>query len=404
MILWILLFTTSIWAKELSVLTLNLHGYHPMGEERRVLHKNSGGPELSWSHLHYFNQTELTRGLEKRQKILASHLANAKADIIFLQEIGGGVLHQKKTCSDFRASNTAEDLRSRLGGYRSWIGCRGNLGWWTDARTFESFSVYTENTQQLVMSRGQNPYPFALMMEGLAILTSPSVEVLGQREEALSINSSGERFFLQLLKFRVRAQRGSGWWIAVNIHGGHKVQNFEQAVSARRFLSQYINSQTDREKFAGFIVAGDFNALLPQSEVSTVPWSFFHAWQTPEGLTSDLLRLNSSGHKPFATLPQEQALPRIKESVQKFFEWFSWARQPQDGSLNEVTLNSNCVLLHAPMNPYCGMKDKIDHIFVSNEIRITRHSAVYRQNNWIDLETTTSDHPGLVVQLVLQDQ
>ena len=375
-----------------------------MGEERRIIQKRSGETELSWSHLHYFNYTELSRGHEKRQKILASHLANAKADIIFLQEIGGGTLQQKKTCNDFLASNTANDLKSRLVGYTGWVGCRGNLGWWTDARTFDNISVYAEKSQQLVMSRGQNPYPFALMMEGMAVLTSRSVEVLDHREETVSINLSHESFFFQLLKFKLTSQKTPGWWIAVNIHGGHKVQNFEQAVAARRFLSQYINSQSDRERFKGFIIAGDFNALLPQIEVSTVPWSFFHAWQTPEALTSDLLRLNSSNYKPFATLSTDQAQRRIKASVQNFFEWFSWARQPMDGSLNEVTLNSTCVQTYPQMNPYCGMKNKIDHIFVSDKTMIKSHSALYQQNNWIDLETTTSDHPGLVVKLEFQDQ
>src|SRR5690606_7174869 len=103
------------------------------------------------------------------------------------------------------------------------------------------------------------------------------------------------------------------------------------------------------------------------------------------------------------TLTEDRARKRIKNSLDKFFDWFSWKRNPLDGSLKEVALNSKCELNYQEMAPFCLIEDKIDHIYVSDSIKIKSHTALYRQNNWTDLENTTSDHPALAVKLELQD-
>jgi hypothetical protein len=148
MFIFLFLISLQVWSAELKVLSLNLHGLHPMGEERRIKVNANGTKELSWSHLHYFSPTEIKRGLEKRQSKLALDIKSLAPDLIFLQEIGGGVIDQKKTCSDFIESNTAQDLQKRLKTHKVFTGCRGNTGWWTDSHTFSDFKIETENSQK----------------------------------------------------------------------------------------------------------------------------------------------------------------------------------------------------------------------------------------------------------------
>ena len=372
-----------------------------MGEERRVLVKANGTKELSWSHLHYFSETEIRRGLSKRQASLASHLRAAHPDLIFLQEVGGAEFNLNKTCTDFYRSNTAQDLKFRLPDYQLFAGCRGNIGWWTDQNTFKDFQVITEKSQTQVMNTNSNPYPSGMMVEGLAILASQNIKVLSHLREAIKINNENETFFFHMLKFGLNQNNDGSWWLAVNIHGAHMIQNFEQAVATRRYLSTYLNQQPDKANFKGFIVAGDFNAQLPQTEISTVPWSFFHAWQTKEGISADLLKLNASEYKPWARLNPAVAQNRIRASVDKLFDWFSWPRHERDGSLNEVSLNSPCIPGPTLMNPFCQMKEKIDHIFVSDKISVKNYSALYKQNNWTDLNNTLTDHPGFMANISL---
>lgn len=401
MILWLFLFTSSLWAKDISLMSLNLHGFHPMGEERRVLIKTDGTKELAWAHLHYFTESEIRRGLQKRQALLSTHIQSTHPDILFLQEVGGAEFNLNKTCTDFYRSNTAQDLKFRLPDYQLFTGCRGNVGWWTDQNTFNGIKIVSEKTQSLIMSQGANPYPQGMMVEGLAILTSGNIKVISHVRESLKINNENETFFFHMLKFGLTQNNNGDWWLAVNIHGGHMIQNFEQAVTTRRYLSQYLDQQPDKAKFQGFVVAGDFNAQLPKIEISTVPWSFFHAWQTKEGISADLLKLNASDYKPWSRLSADKAQSRVRASVDKLFDWFSWPRHTLDGSLNEVSLNSPCVPGPSLLNPFCQMKEKIDHIFVSDTVKVKNHSALYKQNNWTDLNNTMTDHPGFMAIISL---
>ena len=361
-----------------------------MDEERRVLIKADGTKQLSTSQLHYFTEAEIRRGHEKRQATLSSHFKTLAPDIIFLQEVGGAEFNQPKTCADFLRSNTGQDLKLRLTDYQVYPACRGNIGWWSDENTFRNFGVATEFSQKIIVERNSNPYPQGMLVEGLSILTSSQIRVHKHVREKLIINANNETFFFQFLKFSLTQNSDGKWWIAVNIHGNYNLKNFEEAVTTRRYLSQFINQQPDREKFQGLIVAGDFNADLPQREVSTLPWSFFHAWQTVEGVSVMLSRQN----------PNESKL-RVEAAVAKLFDWFSWPRHEFDGSLNEVTLNSPCSLAPVYLNPYCQMTQKIDHIFVSDKMKIKSFSTLYKQNNWTNLTQTLSDHPALLAILDL---
>lgn len=396
MLIFFLLAGLQVWSAELKVLSLNLHGLHPMGEERRIKVKATGEKELSWSHLHYFTNQEIQRGLERRQKQLAVDIQKIAPDIIFLQEVGGGVIDQKKNCQEFLKTNTAKDLGLKLSSYKSFEGCRGNLGWWTDNHTFSDFSIETENSKKTIYKAGDNPYPESLIIEGLGFLVSSKIKVLDQRNENIVINKNGESFFFQILKFTVKDQ-AKKWWLAVNIHGGHKIQHFEQAVATRHYITDYVKNN-DESNFSGLLIAGDFNSLSSAEEVSTTPWSFYHRWQTREILSQELMTLNGSDYKPFATLPTSEAKNRTQKTVEELFRWFAIKRSAEDGSLNEVT-SAPCSLDFKEFNPMCSWHHKIDHIYHSPGIKIKNYSGLYQQNNWTDLTSTLSDHPGILATL-----
>ena len=383
-------------------MTLNLHGYHPMDEQRRVIQVKENPKEVSDSYLFYFTVDEINRGVAKRQHVLAHQLRKLKPDILFLQEVGGGEIQQEKNCDSFYRINAAIDLEKRLSRHRSWVACRGNLGWWTDPSTFNDRKIFTEMSGELIFDRGSNPYPLGMLMEGLAIITGPSIKVHSHYAERIRTSHERESFYFQMLKFSISSM-ARGWYLGVNIHAGHMIQHFEQAVAVRRFLSEFLARQPDRADFKGFIIAGDFNALLPEREVSSVPWSFDHAWQTKDGLISELLKLNLSDYKPHSRLEQNQARTRSELSVDKLFDWFSWPRHSLDGSLFEVSLNSRCLPDALMKKPFCFQKEKIDHIYVSNKSMIQSFSLLYEHHNWKNLEDTVSDHPGVFTKLKVVD-
>lgn len=382
-------------------MTLNLHGLHPMNEERRILRLKNGQSNIIWSNLNYFSPDELKRGHGTRQIQLSKDIKIARPDIIFLQEVGGAFEHSNKDCDQFYFSNSAKDLNNRLNGYNLYPACRGNIGWWTNPSTFNEFQIIREDSQSLVYQNGDNPYPDGLIIEGQAFLTGHRINVYEHFQKLIEINSKKEKFFFHGIKFGLKNEKRGRWWVAINIHGGHKIQHFEQAISTRIFITEYLSKQ-DMKGFGGIISAGDFNAFTPIKEVSSTPWSYAHRWQTREQFKKELLELNRSPRKPFATLTEEEAQWRADASIEKLFQWFSLKRHPFDGSLKEVSDKGVCLLeKRSPLNPTCHWKDKIDHIFVSENINIKSYSGIYRQNNWTDLKKTISDHPGVICTLEL---
>src|SRR5687767_410915 len=92
-------------AVPITLLTLNLHGYHPMGEAHRSqatvprtvapfgsadasFAKPTAEAGLTDSHLFYFTREELDRGHRRRLDQLAEDMRNIAADLVLLQEVG----------------------------------------------------------------------------------------------------------------------------------------------------------------------------------------------------------------------------------------------------------------------------------------------------------------------------
>ncbi len=80
---------------KLSIFSLNLHGYHPMGEPRRFIEDRDGrirraGYYPMGEGLHFFTTEELDRGHRRRLDRLGSDLALLGPDVICLQEVAAG--------------------------------------------------------------------------------------------------------------------------------------------------------------------------------------------------------------------------------------------------------------------------------------------------------------------------
>src|SRR5262245_27209381 len=102
----------------LSLFTLNLHGYHPMGEAPRFFQSQGKRPEAARSDLHFFTSEEYERGNSRWLARLSSDLHRLAPDLILLQEVGAGSPEGRKDCDVFRndGSNTARRLLLALQG------------------------------------------------------------------------------------------------------------------------------------------------------------------------------------------------------------------------------------------------------------------------------------------------
>ncbi|HAR41809.1 MAG TPA: hypothetical protein DCS07_04145 [Bdellovibrionales bacterium] len=276
-------------AAPISVLSFNLHGYHPTGEPERWLENRDGSRTATDSYLFFFAHQELERGHRVRLDRLARDLRQMSPDILFLQEVAAGSGETPKDCAAFykKPANRNDDrfelnsvlrLANRLPDtYRAALACRGNVGWWTNQDTFKDQRVirYTgpQNTRpEVVFDFGANPYPGGLIVEGLAMLVKAPLAIADEQRWTIPTSIAGDNGFVQAAAILLNGKRAdSPWVIAVNVHGARKLKHFEQAVQIRRKISEYLSSLRLPGPFAGTIVGGDFNAQL-SPDVSTVPW------------------------------------------------------------------------------------------------------------------------------------
>ena len=438
-------------APSLKLLTLNLHGYHPMGASERFLQNRRNGPTAQQTppykadtQMTYFTWNELTEGNARRIQALGRDLSGRAADIILFQEVGAGGPASPRNCEVFYSQTEPQDqlnvalrlqaeLASRSMPMRAALACRGNTGWTTDANSFSDRRVVVLENQRfrVIHDFNSNPYPRGIITEGLAVLTSPRVEVLENLAITLPINFRGETFFAQVVSFRDRAEGPSSWKIIANIHGGHKVQHFEQAVALQRWLIGYIRDRSYLGKFSGLVVAGDFNARLFRSvlrnggsrlaslslsmesddpdvgDVSTVAWEprvpglydlTRYASQLAQ-VYSALINLNDSSQKPFATIRDSRERDRrVGDVLTRFDRWLSLAPQEilETSERMDAWVRSGNCRPAVEKQEGCEVSDRIDHIFASKSFETLRAQVLYPQNNWTRLDTL-SDHPGVWV-------
>ncbi len=413
-----------------------------MGESPRYV-ESQGSIQSIDSQLHYFSWSELVRGHQRRIVSLAEEVANRKPDLLLLQEVGASGPNDPQGCETFLNAhpqdqarlNTALQLARRLETlgqtYQSVLGCRGNVGWSTDSETFRNRQILRSvaGEYRVVHPRGSNPYPNGVLTEGLAILAAPRIQVLDHKAEHLEINFKRDRFFVHWIAFKLRTNRAPAapWYIAVNIHGGHKVAHLEQAVATQLALQTYIAGNSRWGRFGGAISAGDFNAQLyrpltaeaqtrdafvpADGEIITTGWEptvpGLYDLSGPSAALDRMKRLlvslNDSTIKAFATIRDpNEAQRRVGDAVARFNRWV----QQSAFSLNQMTERVDAFnrlgtcRARPEVDEACHVPHRIDHVFATPGLRSGRAVIVFPQNDWVRLDTL-SDHPGVLVDFLL---
>lgn len=413
--------------KTLSFLTLNLHGYHPTGEKERFFEDRSGNVTPAPSSPFYFTRQELERGNAARLDALAADLKTRLPDVIALQEVGAGSPDTARDCATFDgepladapSANTAWRLASRLSadGYAVKVGCRGNIGWVTDASTFKDRRIVTTaGGKQVVYDFDSNPYPGGILVEGFALLWRAPLRAIEDKLLDVSINGSGERFKAELVALEVDA---SSWVLVVVVHGGHKVQHFEQAIALREAVSSYVAASPKRASLAGVVFLGDFNARLHRpkhpvflDEPSSVPWEIAvpgeYSYEDAGAdapfvdLRDRMRALNASSYKTFATLPEADANARIDAAISRLRAFVKKKEAPLVFAEALWTANQEkrCA---PPKTPFtaCEAGARIDHVFFGGGLAVDEAHVLYTNADDHDLAGTFSDHPGIWATLRL---
>lgn len=429
--------------ENISIVSLNLHGYHPMGEENRYLEDHSGKLSLAPSHIHYFSPEEIIRGHGRRVKALAKDIKELLPSIVLLQEVGGGSPYvQTKGCEDFYRrfddsspwENSAIQIEKQLKqlgrSYTAHLACRGNIGWFTSAYDFKDKRVVagidSPKGKRVVVDFNESPYPNGILVEGTAILVSDNIEVLEHKIWEEEHNAIGEKIFFQTMSFSPK--NSSKWYLIANVHSGHKVAHFEQAVAIRQALHNYIQQAKFVNKFGGLIISGDFNARIyrpntPEtfSEISTIPYEISVEGQYDFNLTREfkdskqraamlkrsLLSLNNSRYKPWATITDQVLLEeRVDRAISRFrdFQMDILSSSLIDHLELADSVNvANSTKLCKPRSDFAGGcfdSDRIDFMFTSKNLRPINSYILFQENSWTSLESVT-DHPGIFTTFTL---
>ena len=399
--------TASAAASEFSVLTLNLHGYHPTGEAERWSEDRSGKLQKTDSDIFFFTEQELDRGHRRRLDRLARDLNALAPSVVLLQEVAAGGPKTPKTCTEFLAQppgdgftlNSAVRLTRRLNSaYNVALACRGNIGWWTDPTTFREQRILKRASRTdfaPVFDFGANPYPHGLIVEGLAVLVRKPWKILDQQIWDLALSPSEPKAIAQLV---VIGKENGDWIALVNIHAGHKLRHFEQAVAARKRLADYLAQAHFSGQFLGPVIGGDFNAFL--SEISTLPWEASIERGETDRVKAALLALNDDPkYKPWARI--ENPSSRIDQAVSEFLAFSE--QSPKSPALSETLENTSACapnLLPSALQPACSHPGRIDFIFTDPGLKTSNAAVIYSKNNWNSLDSV-SDHPGLYSEFQL---
>ena len=409
---------------EISIISLNLHGFHPTGESERYYEFKSGKVTLAPSHLHYFTKQELMRGHKNRISKLSTELAPVAADLIFLQEVGAGDIDKDGTnCKDFYNLTTRSNwknsalqltagLKKQGQNYNTLLACRGNIGWFTGPINFKDRRIVTVNKSKkiakIIFDYNEDPYPDGILVEGMALLISDRFTVIEHKKTDLTYNSFKGKLFLQLVV--IEDNNNSNRYLLLNVHLGHKVEHFEQAVAIRKLITKYENLYD----ISGVITGGDFNARLYRpkgdelSEISTIPFEislknsydfsvdYENFLTITKMLKKELTLLNQNKkYKRWASIPTSKgARKRINQAVNDFGAW--QIKEYENGKIVkrmvEAVSSGSCIKLEN-IPTKCSRKSRIDHFFISGLTPI-KSAILYPKNSWTTLKGPT-DHPGI---------
>jgi endonuclease/exonuclease/phosphatase family metal-dependent hydrolase len=416
---------------KLSIFSLNLHGYHPMGEPGRFIEDRDGRVRPAGAYpmgegLHFFTTDELDHGHRRRLDRLGRDLARLAPDIICLQEVAAGSPWTHRDAEafgrvfpdDWFESNSALRLTNRLNHLteekQPWqpaLACRGNIGWVTGPGTFAQGRIvaFTGSQKHIIHDFDANPYPEGLLVEGFAVLVRKPWEIVDQQEWDLVTNSLGHKAFIQA----VRVRHGARWLVLANVHMGHKVTHFEQAVVLRSALLDYRRSFADPENCLGIVIAGDYNAFRYRPhdgirDAGMIPWEpwiegqydFRPRAETFGNLLTALWACNDDhGYKPWASIRDlAEARRRLDESAERF--WSAQEKAPDDWlplveGLDQASRKGAICSLDA-ISSTASIPDRIDFIYADPALKVQSACVVYPENTF-SFNTGTSDHPAVLV-------
>src|SRR3989339_604449 len=433
--------TFSLMAKSphsIKTLSLNLHGYHPMGEKERYLEDRAGNLTLTSSSIHYFRPLEIIRGNQNRLNQLSLNLKELSPDIIFLQEVGAGSPNTRnKTCQDFYKKfsydyafeNTSLRLEKKLDElgkkFTNLLACRGNIGWFTGPTQFIDQRIVTKDGN-VIFDFDTNPYPHGILIEGSSIMVSKRLKVLDHQLYNDPYNYLNERFFYQMATI---SDEDNNWFLAVNIHAGHKINHFEQSILIKKNILNYLKNHKHPETFTGILIAGDFNARLFRpnskqdiqsdfSEISTVLFEVkkenqfdflldnIADHQKIQTLQQELIKLNESSYKPWASiLDKKEFDQRLNDSLNEFkLLQKAYLQSPYKNYLmmqSSLETASEQDLCHPNkgLAGACFFNNNIDFIMKTSSFNISNAYVVFAKNDWTSLDYI-SDHPGIFSELL----
>jgi endonuclease/exonuclease/phosphatase family metal-dependent hydrolase len=426
-----------------DILSLNLHGHHPTGETPRWHEDSIGRLRAADSNLFYFTAEELDRGSRRRLDRLADAIHRLGPDLILLQEVAAGcpwaardeAMFHRSFPDDWFEANSALRLTSRLNrlageaGWSAHLVCRGNVGWHTHAGTFTRERIVTFDDggrRRIVHDFNANPYPAGILVEGFALLARQPWRVANQERRDLTHNRLGHKVTVQA----AIVERGAGgpWLAAVNVHLGHKLAHFEQALAVRRLAAELGRQANLPGPCLGVVVGGDFNAGLYRplphgvaaedpsrhapvgrpigpagGEASMAPWEYACPgrwdWRRPSRRGEVLAALwslhDDRGYKPWATPPDATAAGRITDAVDSFF---ALAGELPDEALRwqdaVETAGSTAVAARTGLPVAASLTGRIDYLLTAPSLRAVEAAVLWPEHDWHRTDGL-SDHPGL---------
>lgn len=428
----------------IRVLTLNLHGYHPMGEAPRWWRGTDGSLERATDHPFFFRADELARGNRRRLDALAAHLAALRPDLVFLQEVAADSadrFFEPPRPEDDPGANTALRLAARRPGYQAALVLRGNRGWITGPETFTRDLVIRRGDEVETLFRaGDSPWPNGMLVEGFALLTREPWTVIENLRWDLPYNRRGDRAVCQAVALQ---HGGSGRQVlAVNLHAGHKLAHLEQSLVIRLTLTDLARDR-GLSLDTPVIIAGDFNSMLyrPASprpaerfvgagqaasqaveayiasegldgtEPSAAFWEAAVSGQFDLREPDDLERLHDHARrdnldpsrKPWASVDATAFETRWTDLMTN---WHTLASHHRDGGCSPVLVSAldnrdeqglpgvdDPSLQAAPDLPY-----RIDHILHAPCLRCRGAAALFT-GAWAQSLETVSDHPAICADL-----
>jgi endonuclease/exonuclease/phosphatase family metal-dependent hydrolase len=436
----------------MKLVSLNLHGHHPMGEPDRWLEDRQGRIRRADTNLHFFTAEEMDRGARRRLDQLGADFTLLAPDVICLQEVAAGCPWTEKNEAiflrdypdDWFEANSALRLMRRLNAqlpeperYQPALGCRGNIGWTTGTSVFERerIVVFDGPQQRVVYDFDDNPYPKGVLIECFAVLVRPPWRIVAHEAGDL-VTGAQERFYVQ----RVVLQSEDGPYVVIaNMHLGHKIRHFEQALAVRQALGELARTHAIQGEPARMVAVGDYNATLYRpryvrdmeaelrqaldtgpigrptgatdgNEPSTIPWELYvpaqFDFRPATGSMGELLqalwRLNDNErYKPWTSIRDTtEANRRIRSAAAQLFAMQGEASPLTTGwrEAVEVARAQENTLISLGVPNVDSLAGRIDYIFADPRVGVDRACILYPNNDW-GSTAGTSDHPAIYAEL-----